>query len=223
MALASEHTSSPTPPHRDNSGLYIIATVVVLALIGAVIYFLFQNITPPKKVIPSKPVESPQAETYAPPQPEPMAAAPEPPKPVTAEKSAPKMQPLRYVDYVVRKDDMLSLISKERYGTRYYWPAIYLHNKHRLHDQDRVMPGMVLEIPDRIDITDPTHLSAVTKGHIAAYRNYKKRGKRNKARWLLYACVRYVDPGFLQTYAKQIDATDMKVVKSYMKRFGKQR
>jgi len=187
-----------------------------------VIYFLFQSTTPQKKVIEPKPVETTQADNYAPPpMPEPMAEVPQPKVPVMAEKPAPQIHPLRYVDYVVRKDDMLSLISKERYGTRYYWPLIYLHNKHRLHDQDRVMPGMVLEIPDRIDITDPSHITAIDEGHIAAYRNYKKRGKRNKARWLLYACVRYVDPGFLQTYAKQIDVTDMKVVKGYLKRFGK--
>ncbi len=212
----------PRNQKPDHSGLYIIATVIVIAAVAAVSYFLFQGVQPKKFTPPSQVSEPEQAEAYTPPpepvyEPEPVAA-PEP-EPAPVVESAAQPEPIRYVDYTVRRDDMLTLISRNRYGTRYYWPLIYLHNMDLLSDQDGLTPGMVLSIPDRVDPDNALHMEQLNKGYIAAYRNYKKWGRNNKAHWLLYAAYRYVNPDILQQYHRDIDPLDVVKVEEYIARF----
>ena len=219
MALTSQQSSGPRPPHSDNSGLYILVTVIVIAAIAAISYFLFQGVQPKKFTPPPQVVETEKEEAYTPPPPPPEPVVETKPEmPVVAEEP-PKPELLHYVDYTVRKDDMLTLISKERYGTRYYWPLIYLKNADKLADQDGLQPGMHLEIPDSVDTNNPIHMKELDKATIAAYKNYKKRGKKNKAHWLLYAAYRYVNPDILQQYYKEIDPLDIVKVEEYIARF----
>lgn len=220
MALSSQQPSRP--PQNDKTGLYIIAIVIVIAAVAAVSYLVFNGTQPKKFTPPPQPVASEPAEAYTPPprpEPEPvMQAEPEPtPPPLMEEPTQP--EPLSYVDYTVRQDDMLTLISKERYGTRYYWPLIYLRNMDLLADQDGLMPGTLLSIPDVVDPDNSLHMEQLNKGYIAAYRNYKKWGKNNKAHWLLYSAYRYVNPDILQQYHKEIDPLDIVRVEEYIARF----
>lgn len=221
MALASDQT--PRPPQQDKSSLYIIAIVIVIAAVAAVSYFIFNGTQPKKFTPPPQAVESEPVPSYTPPpepepEPEPVTVPEPTPEPVAAPE--PETTPLHYVDYRVRQDDMLTLISRNRYGTRYYWPLIYMRNMDVLSDQDGLTPGMVLSIPDHVDPENRVHMEQLGKAHIAAYRNYKNRGKNNKAVWLIYAAIRYVDPGFLQKHYKEIDPLDVVKVEEYLARFG---
>jgi hypothetical protein len=179
-------------------------------------YFLLSISQPPKK---STPVQEAPRTTVSKPTPPVVAVKPTPAPIVAMPEAKPAFEPMRYVSYEVGRNDMLSSISKNHYGTRYYWPLIYAKNETLLRDQDALMPGMVLEIPVAVDVANPETMEAVQRAHIAAYRNYKRMGKKEKARWLLYACYRYVDSGFLDNHAGKIDAADMKAVREYIRRF----
>lgn len=229
--------NSPLDKKPEGSGTYLLIAFIALLIVGVVSYLLFFQIqTPPKRmqVEQHKPVEpTPPVETYTPaPEPESVVKEPvvaqsvapmeepvpvAPPVPVAEPVKKPK--PLTYVRYVVKKHDMLTSISKKRYGTRFYWPLIFNKNIKLLKDQDYLQPGMVLMIPDQVDLASDKTKQLLDEGILAAYKNYNRRGKAKKARWLLYAAQTQVNPKFLADHKKAIKSNDMKIVRSYLKRF----
>ena len=95
------------------------------------------------------------------PEPEPVAPAPEPPPPAPA-----PVAEVRYVNglildgagtYTVVRGDTLSRISRRRYNNGFYYPVIFMASRDIVRDQDRIIPGMVLTIPDlQRNLNDPT-------------------------------------------------------------------
>jgi len=221
MAFSPEYTPASRQPKKDKSGFYFTILMIILAVIGVITYLIFQSLQP-KEIIPKpQPVKTEPKEAYTPPPPEPepvVETKPELPA-IVEEIPEPQPEPLHYIDYKVRKNDMLTLIAKKRYGTRYYWPLIYQKNERLLADQDGLKPGMHLEIPDTFDTTNPLHMEQLSLATIAAYKNYKARGKTDKARWILYGAHRYVNPEILSQYEHEIAPKDMAKVKEYIKRF----
>lgn len=222
----SEHNPQE---HKSGSGIYITVAVIALIIVGVVSYLLFFQIVPPKQIVSyeqTEPVEpAPPVERY---EPEPVVTQqapvaeetplpPQAPAPVT--KTAKQSAPIVYIPYTVKQGDMLTSISKKRYGTRFYWPLIYTKNKKALKDQDALKPGMKLMIPDRVDPGSDENLAQLTESFIYAYKNYKRGGKHHKARWLLYACQTQVNTKLIKQYKGRIDPTDLKIIKSYLKRF----
>ena len=96
-----------------------------------------------------------------------------------------------------------------------------MHNKNIIKNQDTLVSGMLLRIPDTIDMQSEENISLVTKSFIDAYKNYKKIGKRDSAVWLIYSCYAHVNKNILDDYQNRIDADDIKVVRNYIKRFAK--
>ena len=142
MAFAPEFTPTSRPPKGDNNGLYLIVLLIILAVVAAVTYFIFQSLQPKEFTSRSQPMETEKKEVFTPQIPEPVVETKPRTPTVMEETPKPEIEPepepaaLQYVNYTVRKNDMLTLIAKERYGTRYYWPLIYLKNERLLADQD---------------------------------------------------------------------------------------
>ncbi len=51
--------------------------------------------------------------------------------------------------YVVVKGDTLSSVSRETYGSSTFWPALRNYNRDILGDEDILLPGMKLRIPEK--------------------------------------------------------------------------
>lgn len=161
-------------------------------------------------------VESePVAKSEPTPEPEPVA------EPAPAPKIDEQKPDLVFVEYIVKNGDSLASISRKNYNSLYFWPVVYSKNKHLLKNQNYIAPKLVFSIPESIDMQNEEVVDFVARSYIDAYRNYKKLRNTDDARWLLYACYKYLTPKIVEDYKHLIDSDDLEKVQYYINKFSK--
>lgn len=143
----------------------------------------------------------------------------------------------------VRRGDNLFALSLSLWRDGRLWPFLYHANQGDLGDPDLLSIGARLAVPDMtgapVAYARENHPLAAA-AHLAAYRAYRDTGERlvaegierrnsaavrlgrnkvEKARWVLYAAGWFV-PGFPAGYADAITSEDLKILSSYIERFG---
>lgn len=163
----------------------------------------------------SEPVVEPEPVAKSEPTPEPEPVA-EPKAEIAEQKPA-----LVFVEYIVKNGDSLASISRKNYNSLYFWPVVYSKNKHLVKNQNYIAPKLVFSIPESIDMQNVEVVDFVARSYIDAYRNYKKLRNTDDARWLLYACYKYLTPKIMEDYKHLIDSDDLKKVEYYINKFSK--
>ncbi|MDQ1341108.1 MAG: cytochrome c, partial [Campylobacterota bacterium] len=150
-----------------------------------------------------EPVAEPEPVAKLEPTPEP-EPVPEPKTEIAEQKPA-----LVFVEYIVKNGDSLASISRKNYNSLYFWPIVYSKNKHLIKNQNYIAPKLTFSIPKNIDMENEEVVDFVIKSYIDAYRNYKKIRNTDDARWLLYACYKYLTPKIVEDYKHLIDSDDL--------------
>lgn len=162
-----------------------------------------------------EPVAEPEPVAKLEPTPE-SEPVPEPKTEIAEQKPA-----LVFVEYIVKNGDSLASISRKNYNSLYFWPIVYSKNKHLIKNQNYIAPKLTFSIPKNIDMENEEVVDFVIKSYIDAYRNYKKIRNTDDARWLLYACYKYLTPKIVEDYKHLIDSDDLEKVKYYIDKFLK--
>lgn len=74
---------------------------------------------------------------------------------------------IREGEYLVEKGDNFCVISKKLYGTESYYLALAEHNRNRVADPCRMMPGLVILAPSR-EVLEKDHPNLIPKPNAAA-------------------------------------------------------
>jgi hypothetical protein len=196
---------------------------------------------------PAEPEPAPEAEEPEA-EPEPAEPADEPSEPepepeTTGDRVVPGERAVRE-RHVVEAGDTFYDIAGTYWGDEHLWPDLYVLNRSDFPDPDLIRPGSTVEIYRSLAADGELSegdIARLSEAYVETYRVYRRLGTEalergratdsrylltraririNKAHWLLYSGHR-LNPRLAEQYASRIDDRDLRVVRSYLERFGR--
>lgn len=201
----------------------------------------------PEPEEPAEPQPAPAPEPEEPEaEPEPAEPKDEPSEPepeATADRVVPEERSV-VERHVVEAGDTFYDIAGTYWGNEHLWPDLYVLNRSDFPDPDLIRPGSTVDIYRSLEADGELSdgdIEVLSHAYVETYRVYRQLGAEalergratdsrylltraririNKAHWLLYSGHR-LNPRLAEDYGSRIDDRDLRVVRSYLERFGR--